>query len=140
MPGVNDVEAVQKWCQWCDKEHAIDHMCPEAFAALKDLANLGEGVRPPRHYASGATLDDIGIDPATIEPIRGLGFSGGAVQVFGEWQVVLIIQTESPDGEKYPARVLLTPLEGFERLADWTAQVFSETIARTRELMSEEGQ
>lgn len=136
MPGVTD--ASQGWCQWCDKEHAVDHLCPEALAALKDIANMGERARPPRHYAPGATLEDLGIDPETIEPIEGLGFHGGAVRVGDEWQVLLIVQTEKLGGEKYPARVLLCSVEGFERLMAWTGQVFSETIARTRKLIEEE--
>jgi hypothetical protein len=128
-----------KWCRWCNQEHAIYFLCDEGASALKDLANLGEGARPMSHFPPGATMEDLGVDPDTVEFLGGLGFNGGAVEVNGQWQIMLIIQGEDLDGKQYPARIMVTPVDGFERLRAWTVEIFDQTIARTKKL-NEEGQ
>src|SRR6185369_5788344 len=127
-----------EWCQWCDQEHPTDFLCDKALAALKDLANLGESAQPVRHYGKDVRLEDLDIDMSSVEFMGGIGFDGSAIQIDGEWYVLLILRTEDTDGNKYPVRMMATPVMGFERLRDWTMQVFDTTIAKTKKL-NEEG-
>src|SRR6185312_11814089 len=113
-----------EWCKWCDQEHATDFLCEQAFSALQDIANLGADARPLQHFPPNATLDDFGIDPETVEFIGGIGFNGGAIEIDGKWWVMIALLTEDTEGNNNPVRVMVTPVEGFERMRDWTMQVF----------------
>ena len=131
------MNAPVKWCRWCGEEHAIDVLCDQAASALSDMANLAEGSQPLHHYPPDTDPEALGIG-ADTEPIGGLGFSGGAIEINGRWQVMLVLHMEGLDGNKFPPRALITPVSGFERLREWTVKLMDETIAKTKEL-NEEG-